>query len=221
MVSHSDITSSCHRLGKDCQPSVSVRKRNIEKGPGSRSSRLEEKVDDLVSLLRPQAVEKQSQSTGSGTVSQFASPDLDHLLSPASSSAPPADVVIDTTTGFARFATPTPTSSSTNEVTVSPLASYVSLYDIPDATAEEQLETFRQVFLPLFAFVHIPSSTSASHLRQRKPFLWLVIMSLTTKSAGQQIIMGDTIRRIVSQQALAEHEKSIDLLLGILCYIAW
>jgi hypothetical protein len=208
-------------LGKDCQPSASVRKRNVDKGSGSKASRLEEKVDDLVSLLRPQAVEKQSQSTGSGTLSQFASSDLDHLLSPASSSVPPADIVIDTTTGFARFATPTPAPSSIHGLTVSPLASYVSLYDIPDATAEEQLDTFRRVFLPLFAFVHIPNSTSASNLRQQKPFLWLVIMSLTTKSAGQQIIIGDTIRRIVSQQALAEQEKSMDLLLGILCYIAW
>lgn len=101
------------------------------------------------------------------------------------------------------------------------MAGYVSLYDMPDATAQEQLNTFRRVFLPLFAFVHIPDSTSALQLRHQRPFLWLVIMSLTTNSAGQQIVMGDTIRRIVSQQALAEQEKSMDLLLGILCYIAW
>lgn len=218
--SPSDTTLSCHRLGKDCQPSVCLRKRHVEKGVGNNSGRTEEKADDIVSLLIPQLVEKQPQSTGPGTSSQFSSSDLNHL-SPTSSGEPPADIVIDTTTGFARIVRSGLDSSLLNEVTPSPMAGYVSLYDIPDATAQEQLNTFRRVFLPLFAFVHIPDSTSALQLRHQRPFLWLVIMSLTTNSAGQQIVMGDTIRRIVSQQALAEQEKSMDLLLGILCYIAW
>ena len=210
-------------MGKDCQPSISARKLNAEKAPSSKSDHLEEKVDDLLSHLRPQTAGKRPQSAGSGpsATSHFLSSDLKHLLTPESSSTSPADVVIDTTTGFARFEPPTTSVHALHGVMTSPIANYVSLYDIPDATADEQLDTFRRAFLPHFAFIHIPTGMSASLLRGRKPFLWLVIMSLTTKSAGQQMVMGDTIRRIVSQQVLAEQEKSLDLLLGIICYISW
>ena len=213
----------CHRLGKDCLPPISVRKRNVEKPSSSKRNLVEEKVDDLVSLLRSRAVGKQPQSAGPDlpATSNILSSDLKHLLTPESTSTTPANVVIDATTGFARFAPPVPGVPPLNGMPTSPIASYVSLYDIPDATAEEQLDTFRRIFLPHFAFTHIPITTSASILRGQKPFLWLIIMSLTTKSAAQQMAMGDTIRRIVSQQVLAEQEKSLDLLLGIICYIVW
>ena len=62
---------------------------------------------------------------------------------------------------------------------------------------------------------------SASDLRYQKPFLWLVIMSLTTKSLAQQLVMGDMIRRIIAQQVVVESEKSLDMLLGVLCFIGW
>lgn len=45
----------CFRLKKECQPSVPNRKRNPRKAPGSRTAHLEEKLDDLVSLIRAQA----------------------------------------------------------------------------------------------------------------------------------------------------------------------
>lgn len=45
----------CLRLNKDCQPSVPNRRRNPKKTPGSRTAHLEEKLDDLVSLIRSQA----------------------------------------------------------------------------------------------------------------------------------------------------------------------
>lgn len=45
----------CFRLSKQCQPSIPNRKRNPRKAPGSRTAHLEEKLDDLVSLIRSQA----------------------------------------------------------------------------------------------------------------------------------------------------------------------
>jgi hypothetical protein len=97
----------------------------------------------------------------------------------------------------------------------------ISIYAIPEAVTEEQLDQFRYSFLPLFPFVHIPITTSARELRSRNPFLWLVIMSLTTKVATQQIAMGHTIRQIISGNLVAENEKSIDILLGLICYLGW
>lgn len=42
----------CHRLNKECIPSPSAAKRPRTRHRASRSARLEEKLDDLVSLLR-------------------------------------------------------------------------------------------------------------------------------------------------------------------------
>ena len=51
----------CERLGKDCVSSVSVRKLTSRRTPGSRTTQiehLENKIEDLVALLRNQAPEK-------------------------------------------------------------------------------------------------------------------------------------------------------------------
>lgn len=42
----------CHRLGKTCQPMATARKRTGKKTTTSRTAQLEEKLDDLVSILR-------------------------------------------------------------------------------------------------------------------------------------------------------------------------
>lgn len=42
----------CHRLKKECRPSVTFRRRNPKKPVTSKSARLEEKLDGLVSLLK-------------------------------------------------------------------------------------------------------------------------------------------------------------------------
>jgi hypothetical protein len=184
----------CKRLKKDCMPSTSIRNNKIRKPPISRTAQLEEKVDGLFSLLRSQANFADRQpGVSSGSPVLF---------------APPTQVGI-----------PTPRSN----FNLSPSSIYedVSIYKIPDPLAEENLNTFRRAFLPFFPFVQIPTALSACDLRLQKPFLWLVIMSLTTKSASRQLAMGDTIRQIVSSKVVAEHEKSLDILLGLICYLAW
>jgi hypothetical protein len=97
----------------------------------------------------------------------------------------------------------------------------ISAFLIPEKRAQEQLTMFRNCFLSVFPFVFIPAETSSSDLRYRRPFLWFVIMSLTTSSLDEISAMGDAIRRIISQTVVAEHVKSLDLLLGLICYIAW
>ncbi|KAK4187418.1 hypothetical protein QBC35DRAFT_233924 [Podospora australis] len=64
----------CHRLRKECVPSVSVRKRNGKRAHVSRAAQLEAKLEDLVTLLRHQAapVDKgppRSEPVGSAGVS--------------------------------------------------------------------------------------------------------------------------------------------------------
>ncbi|UPX20869.1 uncharacterized protein EKO05_0011083 [Ascochyta rabiei] len=45
----------CQRLGKNCTPSTTVRTRGSRRTPASKNSALEEKLDDIVSLLRSRA----------------------------------------------------------------------------------------------------------------------------------------------------------------------
>src|SRR6478609_232065 len=42
----------CHRLGKPCQPMATSRKRVAKKSTSSRTAQLEEKLEDLVTILR-------------------------------------------------------------------------------------------------------------------------------------------------------------------------
>ncbi|KAK5662324.1 hypothetical protein OQA88_8230 [Cercophora sp. LCS_1] len=63
----------CHRLAKECIASVSVRKRNARRPHVSRAAQLEEKLDDLFSLLRnqtaPTSTAHAPQAPGSSGVS--------------------------------------------------------------------------------------------------------------------------------------------------------
>ena len=129
-----------------------------------------------------------------------------------------------TTSTNARLGPHTPAATaphSSASLSPFPMVDEVPGYGIPDCVAEEQLNMFRQVFLPMFPFVHIPADTSASELHRQKPFLWLVIMSLTTKSAADQLAMGEIIRQSVSQKVVAKGDKSLDMLLGLICYLGW
>ncbi|KAF2726468.1 hypothetical protein EJ04DRAFT_530247 [Polyplosphaeria fusca] len=94
-------------------------------------------------------------------------------------------------------------------------------YNLSGDMAEERLATFRSIFLPAFPFVSLPPELSSIELRRAKPFLWLVIMSLTTKSSIQQLAMGEIIREIMAKRVVVGCEKSLDLLLGIICYMGW
>jgi hypothetical protein len=215
----------CHRLKKDCQTPVSNRKRNFKKSPGSKTAQLEGKLDDIVSFLRSQATVKQLQTEPVLNKYHDTLLNIDALrLSGDSASTPSTHATLDSSTSFARSIRPTPARTAINFNTgqlSSSIDDYVAVHKIPDAAAKKQLDTFCRIFLPFFPFIHIPAPMRASDLRQQKPFLWLVIMSLTTKSVERQRAMGDTIRQIVSQKVVAEHEKSMDILLGLICYLAW
>ncbi|KAF8848452.1 hypothetical protein BDZ45DRAFT_810765 [Acephala macrosclerotiorum] len=89
----------------------------------------------------------------------------------------------------------------------------LSRYTISDAVAEESVDRFQHTFIPFFPFVHIPEIMSIFELRPQKPFLWLVIMFLTTRSVVLQLAMASRILQIVSKRIVAEHEKSLDLLI--------
>jgi hypothetical protein len=89
------------------------------------------------------------------------------------------------------------------------------------AEAEEYLINFQTNNSKYFPFVYIPSTTTAQQLRQERPFLWLCIMTVGSKSTSQQQVLGTKIRKTVAQEMIVQSEKSIDLLLGLLIFTGW
>lgn len=230
--------SRCHRLGKTCEPAVAIRKRKVrdhERQPPAPqlapASRLEEKLDDLVSLLRSQAVDKQAQhreathppSTENNTPSTLSTL-VDSAQSISLTPTRYPEVEIDTGNNAVLCSRPgEDPDDSQSGATSSLLAVFddVSRHHIPELIAEEQLATFRRAFISEFPFVHIPPTISAAELRQRRPFLWLVIMSLTTRLVSEQFAMEETIWKVISHRTVTQHLANLDLLLGVICFGSW
>ncbi|KAI8963008.1 hypothetical protein F5Y11DRAFT_167872 [Daldinia sp. FL1419] len=219
----------CHRLGKTCEPALTARKRKartpppqspVQPQPSTGNTRLEEKLDELVTLLRSQAAEKQNQAQQHTPQSlpEGALAGYTDSMSPTPVAIPVRehpDIAIDTTATIVHLLRPS------TPISPSPISDDVSVHKIPDRAAEELLDIFRRAFIPMCPVVHIPISMSATELRREKPFLWLVIMALTSKVISQQFAMADTIWRIISNRVVLQHIVDMDLLLGIVCFATW
>lgn len=221
------MRSRCHRLGKPCEPAGAgegagrkrkrQRKTLIQPSSPAPASKLEEKLEDLVSLLRSQAVAKQSNSTENDSPSTL-SEAVSYVETISATSVRDPDLVIDTTTSVVHLLRPT---NSDEAEAPWLIHNDVAVHKISDRVAEEGLNMLRESFISMFPFVHIPASMSAARLRHESPFLWLVIMALTTKLVSQQFEMEETIWRIISGRIVAEHLADLDLLLGVICFASW
>ncbi|KAL2265989.1 hypothetical protein VTJ83DRAFT_5341 [Remersonia thermophila] len=252
----------CHRLKKECIPSVSIRKRNGKKTHVSRTAQLEAKLEDLVSLLRhrtgpvPEGTPSHDASlatTGpttpawstqsSTTQSEYNSPQPTQpsALPPyyASSLPPPPPPQNPSNShdrggggGGGGGACPPPLASvptagaTTNPPTAngaapltSPIPACVYVPDPVEAAA--YLDTFRKYYLIFLPFVHLPATMTSEKLRDAYPFLWFAIMTVTCKHADRRLAMSDALKRFLAQKMVVDHEKSLDLLLGLVIIMGW
>ena len=93
--------------------------------------------------------------------------------------------------------------------------------DVSPQEAEECLELFRSHKLKYFQFVHIPITVTAAQLREERPFLWLSILAATVKSATKQQSFGVLLRNMIAERVVAQHQRSFDILLGLLGFLGW
>lgn len=89
-------------------------------------------------------------------------------------------------------------------------------------TAESYLRAFKTELTPNFPFVIVPRQTSANKLRQEKPFLFLAILaSASYESMPLQRSLGAEVKNAISTRMILNGEISLDLLQGLLVYLAW
>ncbi|KAL7624951.1 hypothetical protein AAE478_004165 [Parahypoxylon ruwenzoriense] len=226
------ICERCQRLGKECRPSVSVRKRAVRRPASERTAHLEEKLDDLVSILRAQATSNPAASPyrtpGSSDLSGVAAGVSQNIASaldlngcmgamPGSNKTaidghamPPAEIAVSHSYPNTASPYPTPPSvASSQDVGLSP------------AEAEETLQLFRDQYLQFFPFVYISPETTAVQLQQTRPFLWLNIRTVCCRSTSQKAALNQRVREVAAQRMLLDLDRNIDLLLGLLAYLGW
>ncbi|KAK0716266.1 hypothetical protein B0H67DRAFT_554605 [Lasiosphaeris hirsuta] len=205
----------CLRLQKECRPAPSARDRPAKKA-ASRTAKLEEKLDDLVTLLRSSA-QSSAQSAAPGTTPSDTVPGHTNnvLLPPSETGA----------TFLATESVPTPATSlphgNGGYPSPSSSAPLPTPGELSPIEAEKTLDRFRSEKLKYFPFVHLPEILSAAQLAAERPFLWLCIRGATTKSSMGQQAIGEKIRRIVAEKLIIQHEKNLEILLGLLAYMGW
>ena len=238
----------CHRLKKHCEPSVTVRKRNARRQVGSRTAQLEEKLEDLVSLLRNHGTaSKPAAATTTASVAatherspldlwMSNTPDPSHG-SPSETAAAGDSVGRNHPNPAARPRSPlgpqTPAAifnsafrpglfnhQSTVAVPISSMIQYPWM-PATQRQAEEQLALFRDRYLLCFPCIYLPPAMTSEQLREEKPFSWFTIMMMSCQTSSVQFGMGALWQKIVSQKIIIEHEKSIDLLQGMVIFLAW
>ena len=205
---------------------MAVRRRNQKKPTASKSARLEEKLDGLVSLLKAGA-----QSDTPATDSQAIAATYDSA--PHSSartndkSSPYSQCNINSTTSVLDDQLPSPPVLATGSNEPQGTASISSPSPHRDTDEPSQLEAeqcltiFRNFKTEYFPFLHIPPSTTSNQLRQERPFLWLCVMMVASRSISRQQVLGNKVRDRIAQEMVIKSEQNIDLLLGLLAYIGW
>jgi len=72
-----------------------------------------------------------------------------------------------------------------------------------------------------FPIVCIGPEITMKELREKRPFLGLVISAICTKNLTRQVELGRAVRRVLGTEILLEGTKSLDLLLGLLVFASW
>ena len=217
-------------MNKDCQPSPPMRKRRTMKRPAEReTSKLEEKLDGLVELLKsatqgtPGIANGTSINTppeGSGLSSYDGACGLI-----AASTVSDQDCVSNRplpNRGFpgSRFTPAASSSSGSTSVNLQLPELHPALQPSPE-DAESYLNKFRTDFVKHLPFIVISPSVTSHELRQERPILWVCIMTVASSNSTQQIILSREVRSILGREAYVEGTRNMDLLLAVLVYAAW
>ncbi|KAL1874360.1 hypothetical protein VTK73DRAFT_443 [Phialemonium thermophilum] len=224
----------CHRLGKECIPSSPARKRNSKRRTAPKTAQLEQKLDDLVALLRSKNATGSERGIDALRNAGIDVPTPRHhtpsdasatneVFKPCTFCHATVDKSVGTCVacgnitsrpgGVAAPRTPTSQAGSSD---APPNSSFVS-----DLEADERIRIFASDYLEFFPCVYLPSDLTSEKLRLEKPFLWYAIIMVTCPDGRKQAIMSEEFKKRVAQKLVVEHEKTMDTLLSLLVFLGW
>lgn len=230
----------CLRLNKDCQPLQTVRKRRTGNRPSAtKTQMLEEKLDGLYKLLNSStsstSIAGQNDIISTAQTSIQPYPESLQSLGPSAKNGEDFGLCSIQRLGWnqhtidgLRLHSPNTdpdssylSSGTRSTIYQSPRSSLIGGVEPSSDEAEECLNIFRTHMMTYFPFIIIPGSTTAHELRHDRPFLWTCIMSISSKSSLQQMALAKEVRITMGREILVEGKNNLDLLLGILTFIAW
>ncbi|KAH6893366.1 hypothetical protein B0T10DRAFT_482102 [Thelonectria olida] len=190
-----DECDRCHRLGKTCVYGNILTKRRSPTGT-SRVRLLENKLNSIVSLINNHHPQDAALA---GLLSQIQS---------QTRSEPQ---------GLSRRI-----NAPTHGLTRVETSDIVDRGLVSLELARTLLHDYRKKAIHHFPFVIVSPEVDANSLRLRTPFLFLCIMgSMMVKDCPLQRQIGQEIRIQFHQRLLLESETSLELLQGLLVYLAW
>lgn len=81
---------------------------------------------------------------------------------------------------------------------------------------------FRDHLTGQFPFVVVPANSTATDLHRTKPFLFKVILLVASfEFVESQTEMAKEVMEMLSNRMIIGNEKSLDLLQGLLIFLAW
>ena len=206
----------CYRLNKQCQPSESVRRRNGQKNQDSgvktnvKMRQLETKLDTVVSILNTVADSAESSAGLRKLLDQQGIANKKRLPLPGAIVTP------------CSLSSPSPlTSSSCSTPLVHGTSTCTHPYEPLADETERYLASFRLHMLPHLPFIHLAPNLATDEFCQEWPFLFRAIVAVSPTSIQHKIERGREFKNILSQESLVENKSSLDLLLGLLTYVAW
>ncbi|KAK6819262.1 hypothetical protein RU639_008319 [Aspergillus parasiticus] len=200
----------CLRLKRKCQLSEKVRRRHgpMAEGSDTRIARLEEKMKSLLAAMQT-FVSSSGSIVALANTTQPGATSIDALMNMTSS-----DFSARLALSNATVSTHPDSSLQASSYATSPTASLLNQED-------GRLEYFRTRMLPYFPFIDLPPEMTTQYLRQNRPFLLRAIYTVTTFSTQEKLAQVEELKHLLFTSALLKVESSIDMLLGLLTYIAW
>jgi hypothetical protein len=123
-------------------------------------------------------------------------------------------------TSFSNGALITPATTNPGFSETFAYSTHTSATALPNQ-ADERLNFFRSRMLPSFPFIHLTPDITSGYLRRYRPFLFQAIQTVTIFSTQERLAQSEDLKRLLFTSALIKVESNIDLLLGLLTYLAW
>ncbi|KAK2057395.1 hypothetical protein LY76DRAFT_617213 [Colletotrichum caudatum] len=209
----------CSRLSLCCRvPDPTPRRKR-----GNRVMELEKKIDGLVNLFQSQHQAQEAQSLNTSTIGSEA--EKQHSVPGTAETIPgPHQSPTCRTTSSGMLSGP----PESNTVPA-PDARYsdTTFYLVPGFSlsltkAEEYLDIYRTQMVPNFPFVPVQHDITATELHDTKRFLfWCIMQAVVPQTAAVQKAVDDWVRRHAAMHVIVLAEQSIELLQGLLIYVAW